>query len=46
MKSEALEKSRKDFNELSQVFNTDKYKSVRAMGEELTKVKARLSIVE
>ena len=46
VKSEALEKSRKDFNELSKVFNTDKYKSVKVMGEELTNVKAKLSILE
>ena len=30
-KTEALEKVRKDFNELSNIFNTDKYKSIRSL---------------
>jgi hypothetical protein len=28
------------------VFNTDKYKSVKVMGEELTKTKGRLAVLE
>lgn len=31
VKAEALEKSRKEFNELSLLFNTDKYKSLRVL---------------
>ncbi len=31
VKGEALEKSRKEFNELSTLFNGDKYKSLRAL---------------
>jgi len=41
-----LDKSRRDFNELSQIFNTDKYKSVKVMGEELSRTKLRLAVLE
>ena len=46
MKGEALEKSRKEFNELSQLFNGDKYKSLRALEGDNRELRARNAVLE
>lgn len=46
VKGEALEKSRKEFNELSTLFNGDKYKSLRALESENKEIKTRNAILE
>ena len=42
-KNEALEKSRKDFNELSILMNTDKFKSIRQLEQEVVTLKSKVA---
>ena len=46
VKSEALEKSRKEFNELSLVLNNVKFKSLKALEKEASQLRARNYVLE
>lgn len=37
LKTDLLEKARSDFNDLSKLVNTDKYKSIRTLEQQSTK---------